>query len=236
MEIARDEIKPGVTTHKIASKAREYIEKQGAKPAFLGYNGFPGAICISINEEVVHGIPGDRVLKDGDLVKLDIGTYKDGFYGDMARSYPVGKISEEAEALTNTARESFYEGISRAVSGNHIGDIGYAVQHYVEQRGYGVVRALVGHGIGRHLHEDPQVPNFGVKGTGPKLRKGMILAIEPMVNMGDWEVEVLQDNWTMVTIDGKISAHYENTCVIRDGCAEILTLMRGEDQWQRTTQ
>ncbi len=236
MEIARDEIKPGVQTCQISDKAREYIERHGAKPAFLGYNGFPGAICISVNEEVVHGIPGDRVLVEGDLVKLDMGTYKDGFFGDMARSYPVGKISDEAEALANTTREAFYEGINQAVSGNHVGDIGYAIQRYAEDRGYSVVRALVGHGIGRNLHEDPQVPNFGVQDSGPKLKKGMILAVEPMINLGDWEVKMLSDGWTMVTIDKKVSAHYENTCVVRDGCVEILTLMNGEEQWQKTKQ
>ena len=230
MEIARDSIKPGVTTLQISNEASNYIKKQGAKPAFLGYNGFPGTICVSVNEEVVHGIPGDRVLNEGDLVKLDIGAYKDGFFGDMARSYPVGKITEETETLATVTKESFFEGISRAVTGNHIGDIGYAIQHYAEDRGYGVVRALVGHGIGRNLHEDPQVPNFGVRGSGPRLRNGMIIAVEPMINMGDWEVEVLSDDWTMVTRDRKVSAHYENTCVVRDGHAEILTLMYGEDQ------
>ena len=236
MEIARDSIKPGVTTLQISNEASNYIKKQGAKPAFLGYNGFPGTICVSVNEEVVHGIPGDRVLNEGDLVKLDIGAYKDGFFGDMARSYPVGKITEETETLATVTKGSFFKGIDRAVTGNHIGDIGYAIQHYAEDRGYGVVRALVGHGIGRNLHEDPQVPNFGVRGSGPRLRNGMIIAVEPMINMGDWEVEVLSDDWTMVTRDRKVSAHYENTCVVRDGYAEILTLMDGEDQWRKTTQ
>ncbi|MBN1292234.1 MAG: type I methionyl aminopeptidase [Candidatus Latescibacteria bacterium] len=236
MEIARYEVKPGITTGKIAEKVQSFIEKKGAKPAFLGYNGYPGAICVSVNEEVVHGIPGNRVLEEGDLIKLDIGTYLDGFFGDMARSYPVGKISEDIKALIETTREAFYEGVGQAVSGNHVGDIGYAVQHYAEERGYGVVRALVGHGIGRNLHEDPQVPNFGVKGSGQRLKSGMILAIEPMINMGDWEVDVLSDDWTMVTSDGKMSAHYENTCVIREGYAEILTLLSGEEAWQKTTQ
>ena len=236
MEIARDNVKPGVTTLQISNEASDYIKKQGAKPAFLGYNGFPGAICVSVNEEVVHGIPGGRVLDEGDLVKLDIGAYKDGFFGDMARSYPVGKISGEVEALATVTKETFFEGIGRAVTGNHIGDIGYAIQHYAENSGYGVVRALVGHGIGRNLHEDPQVPNFGVGGSGPRLRNGMIIAVEPMINMGDWEVEVLSDDWTMVTRDGKVSAHYENTCVVRDDYAEILTLMDGEDQWRKMTQ
>ena len=235
MEIARDSVKPGVTTLQISNEASDYIKKQGAKPAFLGYNGFPGAICVSVNEEVVHGIPGDRVLNEGDLVKLDIGAYKYGFFGDMARSYPVGKISSEVEELAAVTKESFFKGIGSAVTGNHVGDIGYGIQHYAEDRGYGVVRALVGHGIGRNLHEDPQVPNFGVSGAGQRLRSGMIIAVEPMINMGDWEVEVLSDDWTMVTRDGKVSAHYENTGIVRDDHAEILTLMDGEDQWQKTT-
>jgi len=236
MEIARDSIKAGVTTLHISSEASDYIKKQGAKPAFLGYNGYPGAICVSVNDEVVHGIPGNRVIDEGDLVKLDIGAYKEGFFGDMARSFAVGKVPEETKILATVTKESFYEGISKAITGNHIGDIGYAIQHYAEDRGYGVVRALVGHGIGRNLHEDPQVPNFGVSGSGPRLRNGMIIAVEPMINMGDWEVEVLSDDWTMVTRDGKVSAHYENTCVVRDDKAEILTLMDGEDQWRKTTQ
>ncbi|MFC1573898.1 type I methionyl aminopeptidase [Candidatus Latescibacterota bacterium] len=228
MEIAKKEIQPGVTTRHISGKVQEFIEGNGAKAAFLGYNGYPGAICVSVNEEVVHGIPGDRVLVEGDLVKLDIGTYKDGFYGDMARSYPVGEISPEAEALAKTAKRAFYEGITYATAGNRIGDIGYAIQSYVEKLDYGVVRALVGHGIGRNLHEDPQVPNFGKRGAGPILRNGMVLAIEPMITMKRWEVNVLSDDWTVVTSDGELSAHYENTCVIRDNTPEILTLMNGE--------
>ncbi|MCE5250588.1 type I methionyl aminopeptidase [bacterium] len=228
MEEAGKEIKPGVTTREIEEKTRGFIEQHGAKAAFLGYNGFPGAICVSVNEEVVHGIPGDRVLREGDLVKLDIGTYLNGFYGDMARSYPVGKISAEAEALVKTTREAFFKGVGKAVAGNRVGDIGHAIQAYAELHGYSVVRDLVGHGIGRHLHEDPQVPNFGHQGSGQMLKPGMILAIEPMVNMGDWAVEVLDNDWTFITADRKLSAHYENTCVIRDGYAEILTLMDEE--------
>ena len=228
MEIGKKEIQPGVTTRHISDKVREFIEGNGARAAFLGYNGYPGAICVSVNEEVVHGIPGDRVLVGGDLVKLDIGTYKDGFYGDMARSYPVGEISPEAEALAKAAQRAFFEGINNALAGNCVGDIGYAIQHYVEKLDYGVVRALVGHGIGRNLHEDPQVPNYGKRGTGPKLRSGMVLAIEPMITMKRWEVNILSDDWTVVTADGELSAHYENTCIIRDETPEILTLMDGE--------
>lgn len=229
MEVAQKAIKPGVTTRQISDRVQDYIESHSAKAAFLGYNGFPGAICVSVNEEVVHGIPGDRELTEGDIVKLDVGTYKDGFYGDMARSYPVGEITPEAEALVRTAEEAYFEGIRQVSAGNTVGDIGYAIQQYVEKRGYGVVRALVGHGIGRKIHEDPQVPNFGSRGSGARLRSGMVLAIEPMITLGDWEVKVLGDNWTIVTADGKLSAHYENTCVVREDSAEILTL-RGDEE------
>ena len=236
MEMARDEVKPGITTFEISEKVRDLIESHGAKAAFLGYKGFPGAICVSVNNEIVHGIPGDRVLNDGDLVKIDLGTYMDGFYGDLARSFPVGEITVEVQELIRTTENSLYKGLAQAVSGNHVGDIGHAVQSYVEQRGLNVVRALVGHGIGRSLHEDPQVPNFGHTGNGATLRDGMVLAIEPMVNAGTWEVKTLDDNWTAVTADGKLSAHFENTCVVRDGFPEILTLMNGEEKWQKTIQ
>lgn len=229
MEIAREEIRAGVTTLEISEKVRRFIESRGGRAAFLGYNGFPGAICISLNEEVVHGIPSERVLRDGDVVKLDIGTYIEGFYGDMARTYTVGEASEETKALIAETRASFYRGAAKAVKGNRIGDVGWAIQSYLESRGYGVVRALVGHGVGRHLHEEPQVPNFGRPGAGNLLRTGMVLAIEPMVNLGTWEVDTLEDDWTTVTADGKLSAHYENTCVVREGSPEILTLMSGEE-------
>jgi methionyl aminopeptidase len=229
MEIARDTIRPGVTTREISEKVRQFIESRGARAAFLGYNGFSGAICVSLNEEVVHGIPGDRVLREGDLVKVDIGTYIEGFYGDMARTLPVGAVSKEAVELIAATRDSFYGGAGKATVGNRVGDIGWAIQSFLEPRGYGVVRALVGHGVGRHLHEEPQVPNFGRPGAGNLLRTGMALAIEPMVNIGTWEVETLEDGWTTVTSDGKLSAHHENTCVVREGAPEILTLMDGEE-------
>jgi len=229
MEIAREMVRPGVTTREISGKVREFIESRGARAAFLGYSGFPGAICVSLNEEVVHGIPGDKVLREGDLVKVDIGTYIEGFYGDMARTWTVGTVSEEAAALIAETRASFYHGAKRAMAGNRVGDIGWAIQSHLESRGYGVVRALVGHGVGRHLHEEPQVPNFGRPGAGSLLRPGMVLAIEPMVNMGTWEVDTLEDGWTTVTADGKLSAHHENTCVVRQGRPEILTLMSGEE-------
>ncbi|HDY88280.1 MAG TPA: type I methionyl aminopeptidase [bacterium] len=236
MEVARDEIKPGITTLTISEKVRNFIEAHDARAAFLGYNGFPGAICVSINNEIVHGIPKEHLLNEGDLVKIDIGTYRDGFYGDVARSFPVGEISEKALELMITTEESLYKGLAKAVSGNHIGDISYTIQSYVEQNGFNVVRALVGHGIGRNLHEDPQVPNFGRPGDGATLKNGMVLAIEPMVNAGTWEVETLDDDWTAVTADGELSAHFENTCVVRDGFTEILTLMNGEEKWQKTIQ
>ncbi len=236
MEVARNEIKPGVTTFMIAERVRDFIEVHGGKAAFLGYQGFPGAICVSLNEEVVHGIPGDRLLREGNIVKIDIGIYMDGFYGDMARTYPVGKISNEASELVESTENALYEGIKQAILGNRVGDIGYAIQSYVEARGYNVVRALVGHGIGRNLHEEPQIPNFGIPGKGPVLKAGMVLAIEPMVNLGTWDINTLSDDWTVVTVDGELSSHFENTCVVRDGFSEILTFMEGETKWLKTMQ
>lgn len=236
MEIARDEVKSGITTLEISEKVRGFIEKNGAKAAFLGYNGFPGAICVSLNEEVVHGIPGDRTLENGDIVKIDIGTYFDGFYGDMARTFPVGTVTREAGKLISVTETSFYKGMEKTIPGNYIGDIGFSVQRYVEKRGYSVVRSLVGHGIGRNLHEDPQIPNFGRPGEGPLLKNGMVFAVEPMVNAGTWKVTTLDDNWTVVTADGRLSAHFENTCIVRNGFPEILTLMNGEESWQKTIQ
>ncbi len=236
MEVAHDLVKPGITTFEISEKVKVFIESHGAKAAFLGYNGFPGAICVSVNDEIVHGIPKERILIDGDIVKIDLGTYMDGFYGDVARSYAAGEITQEAQELMQITEESLYKGLAQAVSRNHVSDIGHAVQSYVEQRGFNVVRALVGHGIGRNLHEDPQVPNFGRPGQGATLKDGMVLAIEPMVNAGTWEVKTLDDNWTVVTADGKLSAHYENTCLVRDGFPEILTLLKGEQKWQKTIQ
>ena len=236
MEVIRDEITPGITTLKVSQRAQEFIQDNGGKPAFLGYNGFPGAICVSVNDEVVHGIPGSRVLTEGDVVKIDAGTYLGGFYGDMARTYTIGDVSEEVAKLITATENAMYQGIEQAVTGNYIGDIGYAVQSYVEKHDYSVVRALVGHGIGRNLHEEPQVPNVGRPGKGPLLKTGMVIAIEPMVNKGVWEVSTLEDNWTVVTADGELSSHFENTCVIREGFPEILTLMNGEKKWQKTTQ
>ncbi len=215
--------KVGMTTRELDLYARKIIKKGGAEPSFLGYNGYPANICISVNEEVVHGIPGDRVLMDGDLVSIDIGTYLGGFHGDTADSFVVGKANPEAEDLIAATRESFFVGLELCVPGNKIGDIGHAIQEYVEDHGYSVVRALTGHGIGRKLHEDPAVPNYGRKHTGDVLRPGMTIAIEPMVNAGTHRVYVLDNDWTIVSADGRLSAHYEHTVAITEGEPLILT-------------
>lgn len=219
-------IRPGVSTKELDKVAYDFIKKQGATPSFLNYNGFPASICASVNDEVVHGIPRkDRILKEGDIVSIDVGAYKNGFHGDAARTYPVGKVSEEAARLIEVTKQSFFEGIKNAVHGGRLGDISAAVQEYVEQNGYSVVRDLVGHGIGRNMHEDPSVPNFGKKGKGTKLVAGMALAVEPMVNEGEYDVAELDDGWTVVTQDGSLAAHYENTIIITRGEPEILTLL-----------
>jgi len=217
-------VAPGVTTWDLDQLSERLIHEKGARPAFKGYKGFPSCLCTSINQEVVHGIPSrKRRLEGGDLVKLDFGVIYAGFYGDSARTIPVGTVRPEAIALSDATRESLEAGIRAAVSGNRIGDIGHAVQSHVEARGYTVVRDFVGHGIGRRLHEEPQIPNFGTPGTGMKLRPGMVLAIEPMVNAGTWEVETLDDDWTAVTLDGKLSSHWEHTVLVTDAGPEVLT-------------
>ena len=218
-------IKPGVTTKQLDKIALNYIVSRGAKPSFLNYNGFPGSICASRNDEVVHGIPSTNVkLSEGDIISIDVGAYIDGFHGDAARTFPVGRVSDEAMRLIEVTKESFFEGIKYAKHGGKLGDISAAIQEHVEKNGFSVVRDLVGHGIGKNLHEDPNVPNFGKAGKGVKLAAGMTLAIEPMVNAGEYDVCVLEDDWTVVTEDGSLSAHYENTILItKDGC-EILTL------------
>ncbi len=220
-------IEPGVETGKLDRIAEEFIAKQNARPAFKGYgppnNPFPGTLCISVNDEVVHGIPGKRRLEDGDVVSIDCGVEKDGYFGDHAFTFICGEADEEVVTLLKTTLESLYKGIEQAVHGNKIGDIANAVQTHCEAGGYGVVRDLVGHGIGRSLHEDPSVPNFGRKGKGERLRSGMTLAIEPMINMGLWNVKTLNDGWTIVTADGSISAHFEHDIVVREGEAEILS-------------
>jgi methionyl aminopeptidase len=217
-------VAPGVTTWDLDQLSERLIHEKGARPAFKGYKGFPSCLCTSINQEVVHGIPSrKRRLEGGDLVKLDFGVIYEGFYGDSARTIPVGAVSPDAIALSDATRESLEAGIRAALSGNRIGDIGHAVQSHVEARGYTVVRDFVGHGIGRRLHEEPQIPNFGTPGTGMKLRPGMVLAIEPMVNAGTWEVETLDDDWTAVTLDGKLSSHWEHTVLVTDAGPEVLT-------------
>lgn len=218
-------IKPGVTTKQLDKIAYNYIVSRGAKPSFLNYNGFPGSICASRNDEVVHGIPSTNAsLAEGDIISIDVGAYIDGFHGDAARTFPVGKVSDEAMRLIEVTKQSFFEGVKYAVHGGKVGDISAAIQEYVEKNGFSVVRDLVGHGIGKNLHEDPNVPNFGKAGKGVKLAAGMTLAVEPMVNAGEYDVCVLEDDWTVVTEDGSLSAHYENTILITKDACEILTL------------
>jgi methionyl aminopeptidase len=220
-----DRVKPGVTTGELDKFAESRTKEFGAVPAFKGYHGFPATVCISVNEEVVHGIPSfKRVLKDGDIVGLDFGVCYEGFYGDSARTVPVGKVSPEAQKLMEVTREALMKGIEQAREGNRVFDIGHAVQNHVERFGYGVVREFVGHGIGRALHEEPQVPNFGPKGKGLLLKAGMVIAIEPMINAGSHEVKVLSDGWTAVTTDRSLSAHFEHTVAITASGPEILTV------------
>jgi methionyl aminopeptidase len=218
-------VQPGITTRELDQIAESEIRKAGAVPAFKGYRGFPATLCVSVNEEVVHGIPSDRKLKEGDIVGLDLGCIWDGFYGDAAKTVPVGEITEEAKRLLETTEKSLLIGIDQARVGNRIGDIGYAVQTLAESSGYTVVRDFVGHGIGRNLHEDPQVPNYGNRGQGPRIKAGMVLAIEPMVCQGRADVEVLADNWTAVTRDGSLAAHFEHSIAITDNGPEILSVV-----------
>jgi len=216
-------VKPGITTGELDRKAEAFIIKGGGIPAFKGYSGFPATICASINEEVVHGIPGKRELKEGDIIGIDLGAIKDGFYGDAARTFPVGKVDSASKKLMDVTEASLRKGIAQAVAGNRLYDISHAVQTHVEAAGFSVVRDFVGHGIGRQLHEDPQIPNYGSPHQGPLLEEGMAIAIEPMVNQGTWQVKVQGDGWTVVTADGKRSAHFENTIVITKNGPEILT-------------
>lgn len=218
-------IEPGITTAEIDKIAEELILKQGAKPSFKGYNGFPASICTSVNEEVVHGFPGKRALVEGDIISIDCGAIIDGYQGDAARTFPVGKISKEAEKLIQITRECFFKGVEKAVVGNRLSDISWAVQEHAENNKYSVVREFVGHGIGREMHEDPEVPNYGRPGRGIKLMHGLVLAIEPMINIGKYQVKVKSNGWTVVTQDGSLSAHYENTVAILNSGAEILTLV-----------
>ena len=222
--VAGETIRPGITTKELDNKIKRYIEKCGATPTFLGYNGFPGSACISINDEVIHGIPSDKVIiKEGDIVKVDVGARFRGYNGDSARTFAVGKVSDEALRLISVTEQSFYEAMKVAKAGNRIGDIGHAVENFVISNGFSVVREYTGHGVGAELHEEPSIPNYGRAGRGARLYPGMTLAIEPMVNQGTEKVKVRRDGWTVVTADGKLSAHYENTVAITDGDPILLT-------------
>jgi len=222
-ETASSCIREGVTTHFIDSKVKSCILSHGAKPSFLGYNGFPASACISVNDEIIHGIPSARVLKNGDIVKVDVGAYYKGFHGDCAATFAVGSVSEEAKKLIQVTERCFYEGIGAVVTGGRVGDISNAVFECAKRNGYNVVRDFIGHGVGKDLHEGPEIPNFGPAGRGPRLQTGMTFAVEPMVNIGTWEVKVLENKWTVVTADGKLSAHYENTVAFTDNGVQILT-------------
>ena len=227
--VARENIREGISTYELDKIIRNYIEKQGAKPSFLGYHGFPGSACISINDEVIHGIPSKkRFLEEGDIVKIDVGAYYKGYHGDAARTVAVGKVSEEAEKLISVTRESFFVGVEKFQVGNRLGDIGHAIDSLVVANGFSTVKKYIGHGIGHALHESPDVPNYGTEGRGTRLCAGMTLAIEPMVNIGTDSVKELDDGWTVKTADGKLSAHYENTVALTSEGIVIMTLIDSE--------
>lgn len=221
--LAGEMVRPGVTTQEIDSAVEHFIRKNGAVPSFLNYHGYPGSACVSVNDEVIHGIPGKRVLQEGDIVSVDVGAYIGGFHGDCAATFPCGTISDEARRLIDVTRQSFFEGISHAKEGNRLMDISAAIQQYVESNGFSIVREYVGHGVGAEMHESPEIPNYGHSGRGPRLLRGMTLAIEPMVNAGAAAIKQMPDGWTVRTLDGKWAAHYENTVLITDGEPEILT-------------
>ena len=222
--LAGEMVRPGVSTKQIDKAVHDYIVSQGAKPSFLGYGGFPASACISVNDVVIHGIPDGYTLKDGDIVSIDVGAYYQGFHGDCAATFACGNISPEAQRLIDVTRESFFEGIKYAKRGHRVSDISHAIQKHVESNGFSVVRSFIGHGVGAQLHEDPEVPNFGAPGRGPRLLPGMTLAIEPMIAMGDYHVAQLDDGWTIVTEDGSLCSHYEHTIAINEeGLPEILT-------------
>lgn len=226
LSMLEKEIKPGITTAELDKLGEKYIRSNGGVPSFKGYGGFPASICTSVNEQIVHGIPSHEViLKEGDIISVDCGAILNGYQGDAARTFPVGSISDEAKKLIEVTKESFFKGAEKAIVGNRLTDISSAVQKHAESFGYSVVRDYVGHGIGREMHEDPEVPNYGRPGRGPKLVHGMVIAIEPMINIGTYNVKVLSNDWTVVTEDGSLSAHYENTVAILDNGPEILTLI-----------
>ncbi|MDY4592903.1 MAG: type I methionyl aminopeptidase [Eubacteriales bacterium] len=224
LDMLRDKIKVGMTTKQLDRLAHDYIVKQNAIPSFLGYSGYPASVCISINEEVVHGIPSERIIKEGDLVSIDCGSIYKGYNGDAARTFLMEGADEEKVQLAKVTEQSFFEGMKVLKAGARLGDLGHAIQSYAESFGYGVVRAMVGHGIGRDMHEDPEVPNYGVAGRGLRLKAGMTIAVEPMINAGTYDVEMLSDGWTIVTKDNRPSAHYENTVLITEDGVEILSL------------
>lgn len=220
-------IKPGIRTKELDEWAETRAREMGAIPAFKGYRGYPASLCTSFNEEIVHGIPSSRSLREGDILSLDFGVLYEGYYGDAAATFPVGKITPQAKKLIQTAKEAFYKGLEQAKIGNRISDISHAIQSYVESQGFSVIRSFVGHGIGLSLHEEPQIPNFGLPGRGLKIKPGMVFALEPMIAMGDWNVEILDDNWTAITKDKSLSAHYEHTVAVTQEEAQILSLLDG---------
>jgi methionyl aminopeptidase len=224
LKMAAELIKPGVETREIDRRVCDFIKSEGAIPSFLGYRGYPASTCISINEVIVHGIPGKRRIKDGDLVSVDIGAYKDGFHGDAARTFLVGNVSDEKKKITKVVKESLERGIAAAKPYGRLSDISAAIQNHAEKHGFSVVRDLVGHGIGRNMHEEPQVPNYGTPGNGPVLQPGMVLAVEPMINAGTFETQTLEDGWTIVTADRRVSAHWENTIAITENGVAVLTV------------
>jgi methionyl aminopeptidase len=225
LEVLKGQVKPGMKTEELDVIAVKELEKLGARPSFKGYRGYPANLCVSVNDEIVHGIPGKRVLHDGDIVSLDFGAIYNGFQGDSALTVGVGSISPEAERLIETTKGALEAGIAAARDGARLGDVSVAIQNYAESRGYSVVREYTGHGIGREMHEEPQIPNFGLPGQGPELKKGMTIALEPMVNIGDWRTRVDDNHWTVLTIDGSLSAHFEHTIAITDSGSEVLTAL-----------
>jgi methionyl aminopeptidase len=223
LDLVRENIRPGVKTGELNRLAEDFIKRQGAYPAFKGYRGFPSSICVSINDEVVHGIPGDRVIEEGQIVSVDAGVLREGYYADAARTYPVGSIPEEAQRLIEVTQRALENSFKFAKDGGHLSDISHAIQSFVEESGFSVVRDLVGHGIGKRMHEEPHIPNYGPSGEGVVLKKGMVLAIEPMVNAGSHEIDTRDDRWTVVTRDGSLSAHFEQTVAVTENGAEVLT-------------
>ncbi len=227
-KLAGEMVRPGITTLEIDQAVHDFILSRGATPSFLGYGGFPGSACISVNDVVIHGIPGGQIIQEGDIVSVDVGAYWNGFHGDCAATFICGQTDDLSRRLVEVTRQSFFEGIKFAKKGFRVSDISHAVQSYVEENGFSVVRSFVGHGVGQQLHEEPEVPNFGRPGRGPRLVPGMVIAVEPMVNAGSYEVRVMPDRWTTKTVDGSRAAHYENTVLITDGEPEILTVTEGQ--------